>query len=303
GGAGFIGSHLVESLIEKGTKITIVDNFSTGRLSNLQQVSNQFTLVNADIGELDIGSVGVFDACIHLAAQTSVPLSVDNFKSSSLDNLSGTINVIDFCRTHHLPLVYASSSAVYGNLEHGCDDDEQMDLISPYAVDKCVMETYARMAHSLYGLRSLGLRFFNVYGPRQDPSSPYSGVISIFLDRLLNDKPLTINGGYQTRDFIYVADVVRAIECSLDLLKTQNICEVSNVLTGTSITIETLVEVISTLTNKTPQLVHLPLPLGDPEKSGGSTTRMTNLLGIDASLLMNIEEGLYSTLGYILNER
>ena len=129
--------------------------------------------------------MGKIDGVIHLAAQASVPLSVEDFRISTRSNINGSINVMDYCCRSHVPLVYASSSAVYGNLPVGDDAIRDVDLLSPYAADKYVMEIYAQMAHKVYGLSSVGLRFFNVYGPRQDPHSPYSGVISVFIERML----------------------------------------------------------------------------------------------------------------------
>jgi UDP-glucose 4-epimerase len=128
-----------------------------------------------------------------LAAQASVPISVAKFGSSSSSNMLGTIKVIDYCRVNQIPLVYASSSAIYGNLELGDDQNSRVDLVSPYATDKYAMELYAKTAYKLYQLSSIGLRFFNVYGPRQDSTSSYSGVISTFVDRLLRRKSITIN--------------------------------------------------------------------------------------------------------------
>ena len=144
------------------------------------------------------------DAVIHLAAQASVPVSIQSFGRSSSSNLLGTVRIVDFCRIKNIPLVYASSSAVYGNLVIGNDEENIIELLSPYATDKFVMELYCKTSMEIYNMSSIGLRFFNVYGPRQDPTSQYSGVISIFIDRIIKNKPITIYGGYQTRDFVFV---------------------------------------------------------------------------------------------------
>ena len=217
GGAGFIGSNLCDYLLLKGHELIIVDDLSTGHKSNLSSVIDKIEFYEEKIERFDFDKVSDIDAVVHLAAQPSVPLSITNFADSSSSNLLGTINVIDYCRVQKIPLIYASSSAVYGDLTLGNDESEEIDLLSPYATDKYAMELYAKTAHKLYQLSSVGLRFFNVYGPRQDPGSPYSGVISIFADRILEGREITINGGHQTRDFVYVKDVVNTIHWAIIL--------------------------------------------------------------------------------------
>ena len=177
GGAGFIGSHLCEYLVKQGHNITVVDDLSTGYKSNLSYVLDIIDFHEEKIEFFDFAKLSKIDSVVHLAAQVSVPVSIDDFGVSSTSNLSGTIKVIDFCKRKQLPFVYASSSAVYGNLDFGDDSGSLVNLLSPYAADKYVMELYAKVAHQLYQLSSIGLRFFNVYGPLQDPSSAYSGVI------------------------------------------------------------------------------------------------------------------------------
>ena len=188
GGAGFIGSHLCEHLVEEGHQITVVDDLSSGDKSNLCSIIDVIDFYEGKIEVFDFSKLSNIDAVVHLAAQVSVPVSIDDFGRSSSSNLLGTIKVIDFCSSSQLPLVYASSSALYGNLELGDDSSSTVDLLSPYGADKYVMEIYAKVAYKLYKLSSIGLRFYNVYGPRQDPSNAYSGVISIFSDQLLREK-------------------------------------------------------------------------------------------------------------------
>ena len=197
GGAGFIGSHLIELLIKKKFKVACVDDLSSGNLSNLSSVVKKIEFYKERIEIFDFNKLTKINGIIHLAAQTSVPRSISHFHDSSSNNLLGAIKVIDFCKSNNIPLVYASSSAIYGNLGKGNDEINKVDLLSPYAVDKYSMELYAQTAHKNSQLSSLGLRFFNVYGPRQDPQNPYSGVISIFANRLLKGQKLIINGGQQ----------------------------------------------------------------------------------------------------------
>mgnify|MGYP003682605265 CR=1 FL=1 len=163
------------------------------------------------------------------------------------------------------------------------------------------MELYAEMAYKLYQFSSIGLRFFNVYGPRQDPSSPYSGVISIFVDRLLREYPLIINGGYQTRDFIFVKDVIDIIYRSIMLSSKKPVCEQINVLTGNTVTIDELASQLMKETSKSVEKNYNPLPVGDPEKSNGTTEKMVELLNVDLKQMVTLEEGLIETVEFIKN--
>ena len=176
---------------------------------------------------------------------------------------------------------------------------EKIDLLSPYAVDKYVMEIYAKAAFRLYGLSSIGLRFFNVYGPRQDPKSPYSGVISIFADRLINGKSIVINGGHQTRDFVYVDDVINCLYRSLEVCLASSTCEQINVLTGSSVSIDELVFMLSKDLNVDVDKTYQDLPEGDPEQSNGTTDKMVRLLGIDMHGMVRIALGLSETIKFL----
>jgi len=300
GGAGFIGSNLCDILIKSNHEIIVVDNLSTGKLSNLSSVIHKIDFFNEDIESFNFDSIDV-DVVIHLAAQPSVPLSISNFKTSSTSNLLGTVNVIDYCCNHQIPLIYASSSAIYGGLEFGNDKSLEMDILSPYAADKYCMELYAKTANKLYQLSSIGLRFFNVYGPRQDPSSPYSGVISIFIDRLLNGESVTINGGYQTRDFIYVHDVIEIIYKAIAVTKQNVVCEQVNVLTGDSVSVDFLLDTLVEKIDCDVEKIYQDLPNGDPEKSNGSTDKIKTILNIDLDTLVRLDEGLEPTIDFIKN--
>jgi len=302
GGAGFIGSNLCDYLLLKKHKIVIVDDLSTGHKSNLSSIFDKIEFYKEKIEWFDFDKVSDIDAIVHLAAQPSVPLSITNFADSSSSNLLGTINVIDYCRVRKIPFIYASSSAVYGNLPLGDDESKKIDLLSPYATDKYAMELYANTAYKLYQLSSIGLRFFNVYGPRQDPNSPYSGVISIFADRILEGREITINGGHQTRDFVYVKDVVNTIYQAITLVSKSVICEVSNVLTGESVTIDHLsnqmMDIVGVDVNKTYQ----DLSMGDPEQSDGTVEKMVKLFSIEIRRFSKLREGLQETIQYIKSD-
>ena len=302
GGAGFIGSTLCDFLIKKSYSVVIVDNLSTGSLLNLSNVLEEVSFYEEKIDFFNFDKIEAIDAVVHLAAQPSVPISVTDFGNSSSSNLLGTINVIEYCRLNRVPLIYASSSAVYGNLPLGNDNGTQIDLLSPYATDKYVMELYTKITYELHQLSSVGLRFFNVYGPRQDPSNPYSGVISIFVERILEDKNIIINGGQQTRDFVYVNDVVSVIYKAINLAIENTICEVSNVLTGRSTSIDNLANKIMEIAGKKVEKKYQNLPIGDPEQSDGTTEKMAKLFDMELSSFSELEYGILKTIKFIRND-
>jgi UDP-glucose 4-epimerase len=214
GGGGFIGSHIVEQLLRENHQARVLDNFTTGKRENLDPS------VNLEIMEGDIRDAGTVAAAVsgvdgvfHEAALVSVPKSVEQPDLSFDINVKGTFNVFEAARKAGVRrVVYASSAAVYGDNEHLPLVETFSPIpLSPYGLDKLYTEQLGALYQSLYGQEMVALRYFNVFGPRQDPLSPYSGVISIFVDRLKAGKPLTIFGdGEQTRDFVYVGDVVQA---------------------------------------------------------------------------------------------
>lgn len=299
GGAGFIGSHVCELLANNGFDILVIDDLSTGNLANLTKVKDKISFVKSSLEDYDFNSLNNIYGVIHLAAQASVPLSISNFYESSKTNLLTSLKIIEFCSVNKIPLVYASSSAIYGGLQLGNDELESKDLLSPYAVDKYAIEKYAKVAYLTSNLRSLGLRFFNVYGPRQDPSSPYSGVISVFINNLLLNQDITINGGDQTRDFVYVTDVAGAIVKSLEVLTNNNICDHVNVLTGSSISINDLADSLFDLLNSNVQRLYQDLPLGDPLQSSGTTLKLNKLLGVDLNTFIKLDAGLTKTITHL----
>lgn len=296
GGCGFIGSHLVEHLIQAGHLVTVIDDLSSGYRSNLADAGPVDALIEKRVEDVDLSELAGFDGVFHLAAQASVPLSVKNFYASSTTNLLSTLKVIDYCATNRIPLIYASSSAVYGNQPIG-DECGSVDLLSPYSADKLMAEIYCDVANKLYGLRSYGLRFFNVYGPRQDPTNPYSGVISIFADRILKGEPITINGGHQTRDFIYVKDIVRGLWTSYEYLLENSVSTYSNLLTGNSISIDELANILMSLAGNMVEKRYQQLPPGDPEKSLGTIDRMRDQLKMGQ--FVKLDDGLRQVLTWM----
>jgi nucleoside-diphosphate-sugar epimerase len=215
GGAGFIGSHLVEALLRRGDRVRVLDNLSTGKRGNLEQFASSIEFIEGDIRDLAtirraVEGVGVI---FHEAAIPSVPRSVAEPLLNHESNINGTFNVLLAARDAGVRrLVYAASSSAYGERGTGPKVEDQLpNPLSPYAVAKLVGEYYCQVFTHVYGLEAVALRYFNVFGPRQDPSSPYSGVISKFITALLGGEPPVVYGdGEQSRDFTYVANVVDA---------------------------------------------------------------------------------------------
>lgn len=300
GGAGFIGSHLCEELALLNHNVLAVDDLSTGFETNLP-ISNNIELIRCKLQVLSESYYKNLDGIFHLAAQASVPISIKDFFSSTLNNLESTIKVFDIARRYRIPVVYASSSAIYGNLPLGDDNLNKFEILSPYAQDKLTMENYARLCHNIYNVGSIGLRFFNVYGPKQDPLSPYSGVISIFIDKFIRHQKITINGGYQTRDFIYVKDIVKTLIESMSYLHENSDCLNLNVGTGKEISINILFELLCEIYKYRPEVEYMPLDKSDPERSSGTFSSINEELNINISDFITFELGIKETVGYYNN--
>lgn len=274
GGAGFIGSHTVEALLFDGAQVTVLDNFSSGKRNNLPTHANLKVIVG-DIREtkdIDRALVGI-NHVLHLAAQVSVPASVTDPLGSSEHNIRGFLNVLDGARRAKVSrFVYASSAAVYGAPTRlPLDEQSPVAPLSPYGLEKSINDQYAALYCHLYDLSSLGLRYFNVYGPRQDPSSPYAGVISKFAAAMIKGDPLRVFGdGGQTRDFIFVKDVARL---NLHALKsTEN--GVCNIATGNSVTLLELIGTLAKCAACTPVIRHEPPATGDIRHSSATALKM-----------------------------
>jgi UDP-glucose 4-epimerase len=249
GGAGFIGSHIVDRLLSDGHEVVVLDDFSTGHRHNLQD-NDKLEIVEGDISNVDTVNECMkgIDWVFHKAAVASVPKTVNDPVGSSKVNYQGTLNLLEAARHNNVKrLVFASSAALYGD-EPTLPKVETMCpvTLSPYAVDKMASEYACGMYTKLYGLETVCLRYFNVYGPRQDPSSPYSGVISIFTNKLSNNQTPTIFGdGEQTRDFVFVSDVV---EANMRAVQTdQGVGEFYNIATGKMITLNDLLKALCEL--------------------------------------------------------
>jgi nucleoside-diphosphate-sugar epimerase len=248
-------------------------------------VSNETALLAACAG---------VDGIFHLAAVVSVQLSIEKPTECSRTNALGTLNVFEAARKAKVPrIVYASSAAIYGdNPNQPLAETEIPAPLSPYGMDKWYGENVARLYSHLHGVSSAGMRFFNVYGPRQDPKSPYSGVISIFLEAARQDKELTIFGdGEQSRDFIYVKDIVAAI--LLAMKSDSKNAAIFNVASGTEITLNQLIETMNASLHKAIRKKYLPARTGDIVKSAANISRLQNALGFQAQY--NLAEGLKAT--------
>ena len=303
GGAGFIGSHIVEALIAKGCKVTVLDNLSSGSESNLAAVKKNITFVEGDIRDRQVlqNASESCDTIFHLAAVVSVPETIENPVDSALINDMGTLFVMQAARAKGVRrVVFSSSCAVYGD-DPRLPKNESMNPApcSPYAVQKLTAEHHLRLGYDLYGLETVSLRYFNVYGPRQDPTSPYSGVISIFMNRAVEvQTPVIFGDGNQSRDFIYVDDVVKANLLAATEAPGQG--EIINIGTGADIRINRLWDMICTLSGNSRQPQYKPARSGDIYASVANINHAKSLLGFEIDY--PFAKGLELTYRWYLNE-
>lgn len=291
GGCGFIGSHLVDALLADGHAVRVLDDLSTGSRDNLSATSEgSVSLTVGDVGDPDVvrACMDGVDGCYHLAAVASVTRSTEAWLDTHRANLGGTINVFDAAREGQsgkpVPVAYASSAAIYGdNPDLPLSEGSALLPLSPYGADKAGSELHARAGHAVFNISSTGFRFFNIFGPRQDPSSPYSGVISIFVDRILAGQPLTIFGdGNQTRDFVYVADVVRALQAGMGRAESVGGAPVLNVCTGLETSLLDLIAAIEAAANCTASTEFAEARSGDIRHSFGNPEALNTQLGVVA---------------------
>ncbi|MBV9249784.1 MAG: NAD-dependent epimerase/dehydratase family protein [Acetobacteraceae bacterium] len=296
GGCGFIGSHLADTLLERGDSVRALDDLSTGLRANLAPGADLIEGDVADDGRVSRAMEGV-DGVFHLAAVASVERGNQDWLGTHRTNLTGTITVLNAARQTGTPVVYASSAAVFGaNGQMPLSEASETRPLSAYGADKLGCEHHAFAAGRVHGVRTCGLRFFNVYGPRQDPHSPYSGVISIFCHRMKAGEPVTIFGdGEQCRDFIYVSDVVRALMLAMVHASVDG--PVFNVCTGRATTIRALAEAIATGLGVSPRIGFAPPRAGDIRASFGDPSRARRDLGFTAGI--DLYKGLANTLNWI----
>lgn len=281
GGAGFIGSHLVERLLSEGHSVRVLDNLSTGRRENLPR-TGKIEFIEGDIRDQNVISTAVLgvNAIIHLAAVASVQASIDDPLGTHQTNFVGTLNLLEAARRSGVKrFLYASSAAVYGDsAQLPVSENLKPSPLSPYAADKLAGEYYLDFYRCTFGLSTSAFRFFNIYGPRQDPSSPYSGVISIFVERMRTAKPVTIFGdGRQTRDFVYVRDLVAILAKSLT--SESSVEQACNVGRGIESTLLDLLAALEELVGRPIERRHEPARAGDIVRSCADVGRLRNLMG------------------------
>ncbi len=283
GGAGFIGSNLIDDLLGKGVSVRVLDDFSTGKHENLPASNAQLEVVEGSVADavlVDQCAKGV-DAIVHLAAVASVQASVDEPVETHKTNFDGTLNVLEAARKNRVErVIYASSAAIYGDTEVlPVVESTPKKPMTPYAADKLAGEYYLDFYHRQFGLKYCAFRFFNIYGPRQDPNSPYSGVISIFTSRISQNKPITIYGdGEQTRDFVFVKDLVKILTAAID--KPDLSAHVVNVGSGRSISLNEMIQAIETAAEKSVEKSFSKARAGDIRHSLSSPEVLKGLFGI-----------------------
>jgi nucleoside-diphosphate-sugar epimerase len=298
GGAGFIGSHLAEALVRRGERVRVADSFITGKRENLAHIAG-VELIEGDLADLSVAqrAVAGMDYVLHQAAIPSVPRSVQDPITSNRANIDASLNVLVAARDAGVRrVVYAGSSSAYGNTPT-LPKVETMGTapLSPYALQKLVAEQYCQMFTRLYGLETVTIRYFNVFGPRQDPSSPYSGVISLFIRALVERRQPTIYGdGEQTRDFTYVANVVDGVLRACTAPDASG--EVINVATGGRISLNDLFRTLKTLTGASVDPIYADTRAGDVRDSQADINKAQKLLGYEPSV--TLEQGLDATVAW-----
>lgn len=299
GGAGFIGSHIVDALLGRGDQVVVYDNLSTGNRDNLPCDESRLIFVEGcitDAGRLAEALAGV-DYVYHQAALASVPLSVERPLDTNHHCVTGTLNVLNEARKANVKrVIYAASSSAYGDQPFLAKRESDLPApLSPYAVAKLAGEYYCQAFYHTYGLETVGLRYFNVFGPRQDPDSPYSAVIPIFLTLLLSGKsPVVYGDGQQSRDFTYVKNIVNA---NLAAATAKNVAgRVINVANGKSTSLLVLLRLLNEQLGTNIQPQHDPPRAGDVRDSMADNTLATQLL--DYQVEVDFEDGLRKSIEY-----
>lgn len=299
GGAGFIGSHLAVALVRAGHRVRVIDNFASGKRSNLREVRGEVDLLRGDCADPRAAARAVagVEAVYHEAAIPSVARSVEQPVPSHRANATATLTMLTAARDAGVRrFVYASSSSIYGDAPEPAKHERLPPRpLSPYAVDKLAGEHYLRVFAQLYGLETLSLRYFNVFGPRQDPGSPYSGVISLFSSALLAGRqPVIYGDGRQSRDFTYVDNVVAANLLALTAKGLRG--QAVNVATGRAVTLRELLAALGRLTGQRARAERRPVRAGDIRHSRADVRAARRLLGFEPQV--GFEDGLARTVAW-----
>jgi UDP-N-acetylglucosamine 4-epimerase len=302
GGAGFIGSNLVQQLLQlpKVLTVKVLDNLSTGNLKNLVECQNnpKFTFIEGDIRDYEtcFSACQGMDLISHQAALGSVPRSIQDPLTTNAVNITGTLNIFTAAKEQGVKrIVYAASSSTYGD-HPGLPkvEDKTGNPLSPYAVTKLVNELYASVYSKVYGLSTIGLRYFNVFGPRQNPQGPYAAVIPLFIKSVLNNEPPTINGdGKHSRDFTYVDNAVQANVCALFTQNPEALNEVYNIACGEQTTLNELLEILKSIAGSDLTALYGNERSGDVRHSLADISKAQRLLSYNPSV--KIKEGLSKT--------
>ena len=300
GGSGFIGSHIVEYLVEKGENVRVLDNFSTGRRSNIEPFLDSIDLIEGDLrSTADCQrAVSDIDYVLHQGAVPSVPRSVADPLLSNEANVTGTLNLLIAARDKKVRrLVFASSSSVYGDQEAEYkSEDLKINPLSPYAATKAMGEHYLRSFSECFGMETVALRYFNVFGPRQDPDSPYSAVIPLFIKAILNGSRPTVHGdGLQARDFTFVRNNVHAniLAATADFKPTG---QAYNIACGTSCNLLELIDGINKALGTNVEPVFDEARVGDIRISKANISRASQDIGYKATT--SLQDGLLETIAY-----
>ena len=303
GGAGFIGSNVAEALVRRREKVRIFDDFSSGKRHNLRDFAADVEVVEGDLRDMAAvqravkGVTGVY----HQAALRSVPRSVDNPLATNDVNITGTLQLLMACREAGVKrVVAASSSSVYGANEELPKREEQMLMpVSPYAASKLAGEHYCRIFSKLYGLETVSLRYFNVFGPRQDPDSQYAAVVPLFIQAALDGVPLTVHGdGMQSRDFTYIDNVVQA---NLRAMEAPGVGgEAFNIACGSRYTLMDIVHAVERDLGKTLACNHTPSRAGDVRHTLADISKAERLLDFHPTI--DFDDGMARTIAYIKSQ-
>jgi len=299
GGAGFIGSHITEALVRRGDRVRVLDNLSTGHLSNLAAIRERIEFVEGDLvdAELVARLVDGADCVFHQAALASVPRSVERPLDTNAACVTGTVTLLDAARRAGVRrVVYAASSSAYGDQPFSSKRENDLPApISPYGAAKLAAEFYCQAFAATYGIEAVALRYFNVFGPRQDPASPYSAVIPLFITAMLSGRPPVVFGdGGQSRDFTFVANVVEANLLAADAPGVSG--KMFNVAAGGSITLLELIDALNELLGTKVKPRHDPPRPGDIRESMADISRARELLGYEPKV--SFREGLERSIAY-----
>ena len=294
GGCGFVGSHIVKDLVLQKQEVKVIDDLSRGSLDRIREVLDKVDFIKGDIRDAETVSKVMenVDVVIHTAAQVSVTKSIENPLYDGSVNILGTITLLEEAKKRGIKrFIHFSSAAIYGDPKYiPIDEEHPKNPLSPYGVSKLSSDYYARMYHQLYKVPTVVIRPFNIYGPGQNPGDPYAGVITIFIERAIRNKPPIIYGGTQTRDFVNVKDVVKAVLLAVE--KDKAIGHAFNIASGTEITIDKLAEIVIRISDSKIEAIHEKFREGEILRSVASIEKAKQILGYkpEVSLVDGLRE-------------